>query len=42
MGELGVGKDGNKKDQVGERGMKGESTGRDNWNWGTVKTSWNV
>ena len=31
---LGLGGYGNRKDQVGERRMEGERSGRDDWNWG--------
>jgi hypothetical protein len=30
-------RDGNSKDQLGEGGMKGESTGRNNWDWGSFR-----
>lgn len=34
MGGLWADGDGNRRDQVGERGTEVESTGRDDWNWG--------
>jgi hypothetical protein len=34
MDGLRTGENGNRRNQVGEGGTEGESTGRDKWNWG--------